>query len=187
MVWDHPAKINLSMREQDEHIELLLRRHWITMLPLLVILLAGLLLPFIISLLGVDLFVLTGLGSSSVHFQVVVLVVWYMLVLGFGFVCFLNWFFNVYIVTDKHLIDVDYWGLFFHRISDCRLEQVQDTSHDVQGMWEILFNYGDVFVQTASELSNIDFISVSEPEFVHQRISDLVSQALEHDSGRHHN
>jgi len=165
------------MQDSDEKIELLMRRHWITNIPWLLALFLGLLAPFFLAIFQVELHQVFGGERLGPSFQAIAVVVWYMLLLGFSLQSFLNWFYNVYIVTNKRIIDVDYWGLFFHRISDSYLDQVQDVSHDIQGMWEILFRFGDIYVQTASETLHIDFLSVPDPQFVHRRISELVAKA----------
>lgn len=172
---EHPLETKFSLQENDEQIELLMRRHPITNFFWIFLSLLFFLVPIILPFLDINVFATDLFKALPVSAKFVIPVLWYTVLCGLTLTFFLNWFFNVYIVTNKRLIDVDYYGLFFHRISDCHLDQVQDITHDVHGIWEITFNYGDVYVQTASEAAHIDFNSVANPQFVHQRISELSS------------
>ncbi len=102
---------------------------------------------------------------------------WYLFTFGFIFERFLNWFFNVYIITNKRIVDMDFYHLLYRRVSDAPLRNIEDISYDVQGAFEALFNIGDVIIQTAAELPQFEFQSVSNPAKMQDILSDLVKEA----------
>jgi len=71
---------------------------------------------------------------------------------------------------------MDFHGILFRNISEATLANVEDVTHTVSGTLQVVFNYGDVIVQTAGEQREFDFESVPSPARVQDIISDLVAQ-----------
>lgn len=170
--FDHPAHISFAQQEADEKIELLLRQHFVTQIPWIIISILGFLLPkFITSyypILGLTTFV-------SIPFEVALslVVVWYLLILAYITEKFLSWYFNIYIVTNLHLVDINFHNLLNRDVVEVRLEEVQSGKSHIKGVFGSLFNFGDVIIETAAERQNIQFLSVPQPDFVADRIQDL--------------
>jgi membrane protein YdbS with pleckstrin-like domain len=95
---------------------------------------------------------------------------WYLLIAAFVFTRFLGWFFNVGIVTDKRIVDIDFFGLLYKEITSADLNKIQDVSQQQVGAIRALFDFGDIFVQTASETAKIEFEAVPHPA----RVIDLI-------------
>ncbi len=60
---------------------------------------------------------------------------------------FVNWFFDVWLLTNTSIIDLDWTG-FFNRSSN-RLEyhMVEGVSYQYLGIAQTIFRYGDIFVE----------------------------------------
>ncbi len=101
---------------------------------------------------------------------------WYIFTFGYMFERFLNWFFNVYIVTNKRVVDMDFDHLLHRNISEAPLRNIEDITYTVSGALETLFNFGNVSIQTAAERREIEFYSVSDPGKLQDILSDLVSE-----------
>ena len=99
-------------------------------------------------------------------YQFVITTGWYMFVMGFALAKFMGWFFNIYIVTDERIVDVDFLNIFFRRISTAKIEEIQDVSVTSSGAMETFFGYGNVFIQTAAEVSQFEFLAVPRPDVV---------------------
>ncbi len=91
---------------------------------------------------------------------------WYTATISFAFEKFLIWFFTVSIVTDERIVDVDYPSLLYRRISDTKLDKIQDKTVSMGGLFQSLFNFGNVIIQTAGEQPEFEFIEISNPERV---------------------
>ena len=89
---------------------------------------------------------------------------------------FLGWFFNVYLVTDERVVDVDFYSLLYKQISDAGLEKIQDITYRVKGLAGSLINYGDILIQTAGEQPNIEFEAVPQPAEVVKILNELITQ-----------
>lgn len=171
-LFDHPQKIRFVEQEHDETIELFLRRHWVTNVRWIFFSLLAFVLPVI--LLQIDQ--LTGVNFVAlVPLNILIegLILWYMLILAYAIESFLHWYFNVYIITNIHLIDINFETLLNRSIVEAGLENVESASSKISGIVRSLFNYGDVVVQTAAESQQITFDAVPNPDFVTDRINDL--------------
>lgn len=153
-----------------EEVKLLLRRHWFTNLGWLIFSLLLIVLPGILIKLSPFL----SLPTLPWGFCLLILVTFYLLVFAFCFENFLLWYYNVLLVTNKRIMDIDFWGLFYLQSSEAQLEEIQDVTHTQGGIWQLLFNFGNVFVQTAAEKQNIEMYAVPNPGWVHEVIMELM-------------
>lgn len=163
-----PDNIQFETQEKKEEIILLLRRHWVTNVPWLC--LSGLMLlapltsryfPFFWELL-------------PQRYQFMSFLVWYLLTTAFVFEKFLTWFFNVNILTDERVVDIDFPTLLYRDITSAKIDQVQDISVKVGGFVRSLFDYGDVYVQTAGVVPEICFEAIPRPSRVVRVLNDLM-------------
>ena len=95
---------------------------------------------------------------------------------NWGFEKFLGWFFNVYIITDERVIDVDFYSLLYKQISDAGLDKIQDMTYRTNGIAGSVINYGDILIQTAGEQPNLEFEAVPRPAEVVKILNELITQ-----------
>ena len=166
----NPTGVRFETQEADEVVVLFLRQHLIVNIPWIVLTIVFLfvpsfLFPLIIRSLPAPLpfsYVLVGTVS------------WYLVIAGFALVSFLHWFFNIYIVTNERVIDVDFQYLLFKRFSQAELERIQDISYTMGGIFATIFHYGNVYIQTAGEMPNLEFLAVPRPDKVVEKVRNLM-------------
>lgn len=167
---ENPQNYRFEGQDQDEKILLLLRAHPITnlgwIIPAILLFFAPFFAPSILSLVNISAV------SIPPSYAIVFLIISYLLVLTIIFEGFLNWYFNVYIVTNKNIIDVDFHSILFKNIDVAPLRNIEDTSSSMGGILNSIFHYGNVFIQTAGTSRSIDFHNVSRPHHVADFILD---------------
>lgn len=137
------------------------------------------LLVFAFAIFG-QFVLLSGFGGLSVaavnggilflgFFQLTVLVVFLVVILDF--------YFDILIVTDRRLVDIDQEALFFRKISELSLTDVQDVSSTVQKFVATVFNFGLVDVQTAGTQRHFLAENLLHPREIAVIILDLADQA----------
>lgn len=176
---ERPRKMRFETQTHGEEVVLLLRRHWFTNLPWIVMVLVMLLVPpfvFKLNFLGQT----DAVQTIPFRFQLVGSLVWYILTLGLAFESFIMWYFNVLLVTDRRIVDIDFWGLLHKSVSETPLSNVQDVTHVVGGFWRVVFNFGDLYVQTAAEVPRIDFKDIPKPDLAHKKIAELIQRRRGH-------
>lgn len=162
----NPHNISFDTQDKDEKIVLFLRQHPIVNIPWLII----------AAILIVSPLVLTWFPLISflpARFQLVAIMFWYLIVSAFVIESVLSWFFNVYMVTNKRIVDVDFVNLIYREVSTAEIDKIQDTGQRVGGVVRSLFDYGDVVVQTASAVPEFDFEAVPHPTKVVNVIEDM--------------
>ncbi len=170
--FDRPQRIRFEQQEENEEIELFLRRHFITNVPWLLATIFFFILPFMVVILDISL----NLGiTTNIPFQIGagLIVVWYMFVFAFVIENFLFWYFNIYIVTNKNLVDINYTSLLSRSVVEVKISDVESQKSKIQGVFRQIFNFGTVVVETAAENQRIEFDDVPKPDLVADRIQDL--------------
>lgn len=164
-----PKDIRFETQEKKEEIILLLRRHWITNLPRLILALILMAAPFFFNLIP-------GLSTLMVLYGAMVRALWYLFTFAFVLESFLSWYFNVNIVTDERIVDIDFYSLIYKEISHCKIDKIQDITFTMGGVTRLLFNFGDVIIQTAGEIPVFKFEAVPRPDLVVKKLNELLIQ-----------
>jgi hypothetical protein len=89
------------------------------------------------------------------------------------FVIWIDYYLDVWIVTDRRIINIEQKGLFSRVVSELELENIQDITSDVHGLIHTFLNYGDLFVQTAAEKERFIFHNIPDPYSVKDLIMNL--------------
>lgn len=161
-----PLKAHFETQGVQEQVVLLLRRHPITNLSWILLSLVMLSAPLFFSWLPIY----TDLPA---RFQLATVALWIFLTLAIILQGGLTWFFNVNIITDKRVLDVDFTTLIYREISDVQIAKIQEVTYKVAGFGGTFFNYGDVQIQTAGAIPNFVFEDVPQPARVAQILQEL--------------
>lgn len=162
----------------NEPVFIFLRRHYIAFLPYLVAIVAMI-------AVSLALFVFINVGSRSSQLITPALYNWLVVVAG-TFSCFttifaaVSWFdfyFDIHIVTDRRIVDVNQNRLFNRSVSELSLEDVEDVSVEFAGVLATFFNYGQITIQTAGTRTNFHFLDIANPREVASIIVTLAEQA----------
>lgn len=170
-----PLGISFAEQASDEKILLFLRRHFITNLLWILITILLLFIPVLFFTFRSELQLL-GTIDLPWRFIVIFIIFYYILVFAYAFINFLSWFYNVFIVTQKRIVDIDYSNIIIHNVAFTKLSHVQDVNYSQVGFIRSLFNYGDVFAQTAGTEPNFDAHSVPQPRRAAHIIGDLIGK-----------
>ena len=173
-----PPKTKFEAQHEKEEILLLMRRHPITNLWWM---------ASIAMLFGVPLFwsEFPLVANVTAPVQLALAIFWYLGLAFFAIQNLLLWFYNVYIVTDERIIDVDFFGLLYKNVNATQIQKIEDVSYSQVGMMASVFNFGNVVIQTAAEQRSDDtneegsaftFGAVSNPDRVVKVISELMEQ-----------
>jgi uncharacterized membrane protein YdbT with pleckstrin-like domain len=167
--WYMPKNIDFETKDQREEVVLLLRRHPITNIGWIIIFVLMLFAPAVLGSFPI-------LGFMPDRFQFMAVVAWYLITTAYFLENFLDWFFNVNIITDERVMDFDFSNLIYKQVSDAKLDKIQDISYKMGGAVRTIFNYGDVVIQTASEIPNFEFEAVPRPDKVVEIMQYLISK-----------
>ena len=170
----NPDGVKFETQEAEEVVILFLRQHiivnlgWV-ILAVILILAPTVLFPLLASGLGLSF-------SVPVGYVILGTLFWYLGTFGFILAKFLGWYFNIYIVTNERVVDIDFYYLLYKRFSQAELNKIQDISYASGGIFATFFNYGNVTIETAGEMPNLEFDKVPYPEKVVETVRNLTEQ-----------
>jgi hypothetical protein len=171
---ENPDRVTFQTQEENEKILLFMRKSFITNIPWIItsiiFALAPLLaLPFL-HFFGSQLSFLPG------TYIFVIILFYYLVVITIAFINFITWFFNISIVTQDRIIDIEFSELVYKNIAETKLDLVQDVSYLQIGVIRALFDYGDMLVQTAGTVDNFDIHAIPKPERAVQVVESLIGK-----------
>jgi len=95
-----------------------------------------------------------------------------------GFMVWYRYHNDIWVITDRRLIDVTRSTPFSQQVTTASLSNVQDINIRVKGIFNTMLNFGDVICQTASSGSGtFTLIGVANPEKVLDAIDEARSKA----------
>lgn len=169
---ENPDKVTFTEAEPDEEIILFLRRHFITNIPWII---TTILLLFVPALLNLFLETFSvNISFLPTNSFLLLTIFYYLLVFAYGIVCYFTWFFNISLITQKRVIDIDFSDLVYKNVAATKMDLVQDASYTQVGVIRSVFNYGDVIIQTAGSMENFDLSAVPHPDKVIRLVENLI-------------
>lgn len=156
-----------------EKLIFFLRRHPITVLPLVIVTLILLVAPFVgwefLQLFRPDI-----VANDQIMAPIVLIgSAFFLFAWLFLFQHFMDYYLDSWIVTTKRILSIEQRGLFHRTMSELRLYRVQDVTAAIEGFWPTMFNYGEVEIQTAGERRRFLFEQVGSPNHVSKVILEL--------------
>jgi hypothetical protein len=166
-----PQKICFENQEPNERIHLFLRRHFITNIGWILPTIFFSLLPFVIWVF----LALSGISTSEVplSYLLILTIFYYLIVFGYALINFVIWFYNVGIVTQQRVIDIDVHNITSKNVASTNLSDIVDVEYSQQGILASTLNYGDVNLQTEGLKPNFEFHKIPQPALVADIINDL--------------
>ncbi len=138
----------------------IVRRYYLTYSFHIILAFIIILLPFFF------LYPLFRMGGWGIFFFFLMLLVGVFYALRQSIIYFMNGL----VITRDRIIDFDQKGLFNRVVSESSYGKIQDISFKIKGIWQTVFNYGDIEIQTAASQANLEIKDVAEP----QKIQDLI-------------
>jgi hypothetical protein len=92
------------------------------------------------------------------------------------FVSWLNYYLDVWIITNERIINITQQRLFHRIVSEQKLYRVQDVTWQIEGVLGNLLKFGNVTIQTAGEQGKFTFEHIPDPEAVAKAVMNLLEQ-----------
>lgn len=140
---------NFPGQKEDEHVQLLIRKHWITDVKSSSVLLLVGVIPFVGGL--VILKTLWEKSSGQIFWGGMMLFLAYILFISLiTYIHWLNDELDIIVVTDQRVISHEQVDLFHRQISETNVTQIEDVKGVEKGMLQSLLHYGTLEIMTAS-------------------------------------
>lgn len=132
---------------EGEKLIIAFHRHWVVVAQKMMA------VSFLLLIAVVALAILPSAGIPE-HFETLsyyAITAYLLVVTMIGFVFWMDYYLDVWIVTNHRIIDVEQIGMFKRKVSEFHLFRVQDITVEIPGFMGTLLKYGNLRVQTAGE------------------------------------
>jgi len=170
-------------RQPDEKIVMVIRKHRVVYVRLsliyilIIILPLSFFIPFWLRVFPVSNPTAIGLAG----YLGISLIILYSLM--FLMIAVLDEEFDLFVLTNHRLIDITQVSFLKRTVATTPLNQIQDTTSNIQGLLGTLLNYGSIDVKTAAGLaSNFNMDHVPDPGMVARLILDQAEERRELDA-----
>lgn len=165
--------------EKDEYLVIFTRKHWMAFIPhaflSLIILVVPIVVFIILKLSNIEI----NIQNNLAIFLIIILSIYYLISFTFVFIGWITYYYDIYILTNKEIVDIAQEGLWGRKIAQFSLLRVQDVNSEVNGFFPTIFNYGNVLVQTAGEQQNFLLKYIPNPQRFSAKVLDLHQQLIE--------
>lgn len=170
-----PLDISFEGKFPDETVYYVFEKHWIAELPELLTLIFFYIVP-IIAAIVLSFFVepkflgLLWLLTSS-----------YLIITGILLLIrWLNEALDLFVLTDKRLIDITQHGFLSRQTTTANLTQIQHVTYKQQGVLDTVLNLGRVDVLTAGSNPNMEMEYIQNPAQVTDLILEFAVEGKEY-------
>lgn len=169
----HPS-ITFDTQNDNENIIILVRKAFVTNIGWIIRAIIMVLIPILIypSILAAGFDPSDYLDSALI---ILIIFGWYLFTYTISVMEVYRWYYNVLMVTNERLIDIDFNPMFRRRISEANLENIEDVTETIPNFLGNIFNYGNLEIQTAAEKREFEFLSAPRPTWLRDKIMDLAS------------
>jgi hypothetical protein len=84
------------------------------------------------------------------------------------------WYWNVFIVTNLRIVDVNQHGFFRRTVAEVSYDKVQDITYSIDGLWHSMFNFGLVHLETAGGGAALELGDVRDPKEVNHLLTETM-------------
>jgi len=145
----------------DEEVLFVFRKHPVVMRK-------GLVIASVVILLGM----LPALVKPEISYFFGGLAAGFILAFLVFFPSWIAWYYSIFIVTDKRLIQIARRGLFHKTVVDINLNQIQSMNYQISGLQETVLKFGTIMIQTY--MGDLVIHEVHHPEKVQKTIAKIL-------------
>lgn len=159
----------IKFEEGEQNLKVI-RRHWFVILPVLlgtvVLAFAPCLLYklFTSDLLGLNQAIRDSVLNSIDSWKVFGYSIWLLILWVVFFMEWTDYYLDLWIITDRRIIDVEQKGFFHREVTSFAYNQIQDITVETKGLLETFLKFGTLHIQTAGHNRDIIIKSAQNPE-----------------------
>src|SRR3989339_70988 len=172
----HMLYSQVIKQKNYEKIMHLLRRDIITLIPYVLFLFLLLAVELGIYYLLKNLFPELFLKNFTLAILYLVAFIYTLSVWLFFYTAFVNYFLDMWIITNDRIVDIRQKGLFARVVAELDLFRVQDVTSEAHGIFATMFDFGNVYIQTAGEQERFVFYNIPEPHKIREAIIRLADE-----------
>jgi len=168
--------------DKDEKVIFFQRKHWFLFFVIFIILFFMLIVPFVFIAISARTYP-QFFSGSVINFLVIFSSAYLLFLCAAFLLSFINLYFDIVILTNKRIVDINQKGLFNRQIDELDLLHIEDVSSHVSGFFGTTLDFGEVEVQTAGTARNFLLNGMPHPRQLCRQILEQYEKALKTQEG----
>ncbi len=115
-------------------------------------------------------------GNFGQAFLILGTSTYYLFIWVFFFFSFIDYYLDIWIITNERIIDIEQRGFFSRIISEHKLFRIQDVTSETHGLLPTILRYGNVHIQTAGTKQRFLFNDIPNPGQIRDMIIKIVQK-----------
>lgn len=169
-----PLKLSFAEQDPDEQVLLILRKHFITNVSWILNGMFFFILPPVIHIVFPD--IQPNIWLIPSRFLPVFLAIYYISIMLYMLTKLATWLYDVFIITQKRIVDIDFSDVIYHDVAITKVEEVEDVHYNHGGFLSSIFNFGNLFIQTQGNKANFEAYNIPNPSHAAQIIISLTGK-----------
>lgn len=157
-------------QQAGESVEMVFRQHPLVMRKELFVGL-GLILVGVLPLDFPQVYASESLSSFFLKFAIsmplIVLVIWFWRWIG--------WYYSVFIVTDRRILEIHQKGLFNRQVNEWQHDKILNMNYHIPGFQAVIFSYGTITVRT--QVGDLKMENIHKPTRIYAELTQIVRDA----------
>lgn len=170
----------LPNKMPGEKVIKIIRRDMFILFKKMLMFILLIILPYIFFYLTVTMQPALLSGEMSLPLIVLGTSSYYLFCWLFFFFSFIDYYLDVWIITNRRIVDIEQQGFFSRTIAEHKLFRIQDVTSESHGIFPTLLKYGEVHIQTAGTKQRFNFNEVPHPHEIRDMIIKLVQKNRAH-------
>lgn len=166
-------------QRENEEIEFLVRKHWISDFKVILILFFLGMLPLAVYIFFAVKYFPDQLQNDDLMIMFFV-AVYLLCVLLASYIAWLNHELDIMIVTNQRVLNHDQVDFLHRQISETNLDQIQDIKGSERGLIQTIFHFGVIEIRTASDVPVFRLHDAEKPFENAQKILNVRNHYINH-------
>jgi hypothetical protein len=98
-----------------------------------------------------------------------------LLVFAGWFYRWVGWYYTLYIVTDRRILDIRQKGFFDRKVDEWQLDGISNVNYRIGGFQAVLFGFGDITARTY--IGDLEIKIIHKPAEIHEQLVAAVRRA----------
>lgn len=162
--------------ESGEQVIFEVRKHWFILWSHMFGGFVAILLPVLVYAIVSELPISISAPGNTLLLFLFFYALWLVGVLVFLVYVWTDYYLDVWIITNRRIIDIEQKGFFRREHSTMQLSKIQDITISVHGFFATLIGYGMIRVQTAAFDREFIMYGVKDPNHTRHMIEAAVSE-----------
>ncbi|MFA5947660.1 MAG: hypothetical protein WC806_01645 [Candidatus Gracilibacteria bacterium] len=99
----------------------------------------------------------------------------------------IDWYFDVWLITNTGVIDIDKNGLFEKSSTRIEYHMIEGIAYTIKGFWATVLNYGDIQIDKISTATTVILHDAASPKRIERQIMKYQEEYVTDKSIRDHN